>query len=222
MATKKGRAPLATAVAKPDTSSELRIEGPLGQTSEQRIAAVALGPITSNALTALTFSKRGFGPIGVQAAVGTLHESVKAVQGGALGGAEALLMSQATALNAIFGELAVRAHSQENIKSFDTLLRLAMKAQNQCRMTLETLAVIKNPPVVFARQANIANGPLQVNNGVAKGPATHAAKLESEQSGLLEANDGERMDTTAEGTAIGVDPGLEAVGAIHRPMHRKR
>ena len=46
-------------------------------------------------------------------------------------------------------------------------MRMAMKAQNQCRMTLETLATIKNPPVVFARQANINNGgQQQVNNGV--------------------------------------------------------
>ena len=37
-------------------------------------------------------------------------------------------------------------------------MRMAMKAQNQCRMTLETLATIKNPPVVFAKQANINNG----------------------------------------------------------------
>ena len=27
---------------------------------------------------------------------------------------------------------------------------------------------MKNPPVVFARQANIANGPQQVNNGVSQ------------------------------------------------------
>jgi hypothetical protein len=32
------------------------------------------------------------------------------------------------------------------------------------RMTLESLATIKNPPVVYARQANIAHGPQQVNN----------------------------------------------------------
>jgi hypothetical protein len=46
------------------------------------------------------------------------------------------------------------------------------KAQNQCRMTLETLSTIKNPPVVYAKQANIAHGPQQVNNGTA--PASHA------------------------------------------------
>lgn len=40
--------------------------------------------------------------------------------------------------------------------------RMALKAQNQCRMTLETLATIENPPVVFARQANVTTGPQQI------------------------------------------------------------
>ena len=44
-------------------------------------------------------------------------------------------------------------------------MRMAMKAQNQCRMTLETLAALKNPRVVVAQQTNIAHGPQQVNNG---------------------------------------------------------
>jgi hypothetical protein len=51
------------------------------------------------------------------------------------------------------------------MKNCEIYLRLALKAQNQCRMTLETLATIKNPPAVFAKQANIAHGPQQVNNG---------------------------------------------------------
>ena len=38
-------------------------------------------------------------------------------------------------------------------------MRIALKAQSQCRATLETLAAVKNLPVVFARQANIAQGP---------------------------------------------------------------
>lgn len=37
-------------------------------------------------------------------------------------------------------------------------------AKRRCRATLETLAVIKSPPSVFAKQANMANGPQQVNN----------------------------------------------------------
>ena len=49
-------------------------------------------------------------------------------------------------------------------------LRLALKAQAQSRATAEALAAIKQGPVVIARQANIAHGPQQVNNGPA--PAT--------------------------------------------------
>jgi hypothetical protein len=40
------------------------------------------------------------------------------------------------------------------------------RAGHQCRATVETLALSKNPPV-FARQANIAHGPQQVNNEAA-------------------------------------------------------
>jgi hypothetical protein len=43
--------------------------------------------------------------------------------------------------------------------NYEAHARLALKAQSQCRATIETLAAIKNPPVVVARQANIAQGP---------------------------------------------------------------
>lgn len=77
---------------------------------------------------------------------------------------------QATALDAIFTALAHRAsvnlgHYPETAERY---LRMALKAQSQCRMTLESLATIKNPPVVYARQANINHGgQQQVNNGEA-------------------------------------------------------
>jgi hypothetical protein len=35
---------------------------------------------------------------------------------------------------------------------------MALKAQNQCRMTLEMLATFKNPPLILPKQANIARG----------------------------------------------------------------
>ena len=47
------------------------------------------------------------------------------------------------------------------------LLRSDLKAQAQCRATLEALAEIKNPhPVAFVKQANISSGHQQVNNGM--------------------------------------------------------
>ena len=56
------------------------------------------------------------------------------------------------------------------MQAAETYVRLALKAQAQCRATLETLATIKNPPVVYARQANIAAGRQQVNNGPGSRP----------------------------------------------------
>lgn len=77
--------------------------------------------------------------------------------------AERILMSQAQSLNAVFCDMAKRANRQEYVANMDKLLRLALKAQSQCRATLETLANIKNPPIVFAKHANIANHQ-QINN----------------------------------------------------------
>ena len=59
---------------------------------------------------------------------------------------------------------------------------MAFRAQNQCRMTLETLANIKNPPVVFAKQANISQGHQQINNCV---PASRAEENKNQQNKLL-------------------------------------
>jgi hypothetical protein len=68
----------------------------------------------------------------------------------------------------MFNELARRASLNigEYLNATENYLRPGLKAQAQCWVTLETLAEIKNPgPVAFVQQANIANGPQQVNNG---------------------------------------------------------
>ena len=84
--------------------------------------------------------------------------------------------------------------------------------------TLETLATIKAGPAIFARQANIAHGPQQVNNGGAIGRAdTRAGNSEPVKNELLGVSDGERLDTGTAGTAGRSDPALEAVGKVHRP-----
>jgi hypothetical protein len=74
---------------------------------------------------------------------------------------------QAQTLDAIFNGLARRTavNAGEYMAACETYLRLALKAQSQCRATLETLAMIKNPrPLAFVKHANIAAGPQQVNN----------------------------------------------------------
>jgi hypothetical protein len=78
---------------------------------------------------------------------------------------------------------------------------MAMKAQNQCRITLETLSAIKNPPIVYAKQANIAHGPQQVNN---EGAGTSRAEQSSNSPNkLLEQSNEIPMDTGAPGATGG-------------------
>jgi hypothetical protein len=76
---------------------------------------------------------------------------------------ENILISQAQSLNVMFCDLAIKANNQKHIDNMDKFLKLALKAQSQCRATLETLANIKNPPIVFAKHANIAHHQ-QINN----------------------------------------------------------
>lgn len=160
--------------------------------------------------------------------VSELSRQVEAVNSGDLARAEGMLIAQAHALDNIFSNLARRATNQEYLKQWEAYMRMAMRAQNQCRMTLETLAAIKNPPVVFARQANINNGgQQQVNNGSVSGPVhaganTHAAETTSQPNRLLEVSDVERLDAGAQGATSRTHQDLAPVGALNRPEDRGR
>lgn len=155
-------------------------------------------------------------------AIAMLREKAGAVNAGDLKDAEAMLMGQAIALNTIFGELARRAalNMGEYLDATDKYMRLALKAQGQCRATLETLATIKNPPVVFARQANIANGPQQVNNGTAAPARAENATIVPNE--LLEANPVSRLDPAAKDAAGQSHSTLAPVAAIDRTAQRRR
>src|SRR4030095_14433722 len=176
-------------------------------------ADLALNPNASAAAVAVEYLKPTFGEQDLGSLVDSLAEATAKVNRGDMSGCEAMLYGQAQALQDIFVTLARRAAKQIELTQWDAALRMALRAQNQWRMTLETLATIKNPRVLFATQANFAAGHQQVNNGVA--PSAQARKSQIKPSKLLEANDGERMDTGTPGTASGANQELETMGAIH-------
>ena len=106
----------------------------------------------------------------------------------------------------------------EYLHAFEAYLKLALRAQFQCRAALETLAEIKYPrSVAVVKQANIAHGHQQVNN-----VPPRADEIENPQSKLLEQTDGERLDTGTTSTAGGADTSMEAVGAVNRAKNRRR
>ena len=124
-------------------------------------------------------------------------------------------MNQATALQSLFARLIERGMSAELMNHFDTYLRLGLRAQSQCCRTLEALAEIKNPPVVFAKTANIAHQQ-QVNNGMVAAES-RPPTVDNSPNKLLECVPGERLDFGATATTIGVDPQLAALEQVNRP-----
>ena len=136
-----------------------------------------------------------------------LKESTEAIHHGDMKAVEAMLYGQAVALQTMFTNLSMRADCQQGrLDNIEALLKLAFKAQNQCRMTLETLSNVKNPPVVYARQANITSGPQQVNNGL-----THATEKNITQNGLLEDSHVKRLDGRTQGKTGRPDTHMETV-----------
>ena len=195
-------------------SDELRFPQAPGKSRERSIADVAVHPVVSAAATVRSFAHGSFGPVPMTETAEALSESVKAVKGGDLSGPEAMLLSQAHSLSAIFTELARRSavNMGEYIEASEKYMRLALKAQAQCRATIETLATLKNPPVVFARQANISAGPQQVNNGTPQ-----RAEIPSNQPNkLLEQTHEPRLDAGATATPGSGNPARVPVGASDR------
>lgn len=154
--------------------------------------------------------------IDVPTLIEQLQCQAAAVNRGDLSQAEAMLMNQATALQSLFSRLAERGMSCDHVAGFEANMRMALRAQSQCRATLETLAEIKNPhPVAFVKQANIAAGPQQVNNGIAP-EASRAREIENQPSKLLEADNGKWMDTGTASATSGTDKAMATLGEVDR------
>lgn len=185
-------------------------------------ADLATGASMPAALVVTDFSKSMLGEQSFRAVLDSLTDHASKVTGGDLGRVEAMLCGQAAALNTMFAELARRGalNLGEYIGAADTYLRLALRAQSQCRATLETLAAIKSPPVVFAKQANIAHGPQQVNNTTAD--IARAEEIQKPPTELLEHDHGQRLDTGAAAATSGGNQAMETMAAIYRPANDRR
>ena len=183
---------------------------------DRRIAELAVSPAMTAATVAVDFSRGTFGDVSMNDAVSVLGQKIADVVDGNVRETEAFLMAQAVALNSIFVDLARRsvAHVDRHPDSADRYLRLALKAQSQCRTTLETLATIKNPPIVYARQANVTTGPQQVNNGIVA--PTRTREIESQQNQLSRGTNELLPDARASRHASRTDSPLETLGKVDR------
>jgi len=182
-----------------------------------RMAEMAVTGLAANAGTTVDYSKGRLGDVDLTACLKALTECTERVKTGDLGDVKSLLTAQGLTLNTIFIELARCAllNKGEHLGATDSYMRLALKAQSQSRSTFETLALMQNGPAVFARQANIAHGPQQVNNGI---PLARAGNSESEPNRLLEAH-GERLDERTTTSTGERHQTVAPMGAIDRTAH---
>ena len=184
------------------------------------IARAVLRPTVQAAVTLKEYGK-AFGDLDLPGLIKELRAQTEAASAGDLGRGEAMLATQAHILDAIFNNLAQSAIRAEFMDNLDRYLKLALRAQSQCRATWEALATIKNPPMVgYVRQANIAHGHQQVNNaasGTAADDASPARENPDVQNKLLEESDDQRLDIRGEGAAGRVDPAMAPLGKVDRP-----
>jgi hypothetical protein len=205
---------------KDNPKNTLNLKDQSTKSRERLMAELGLSAVVPNTSTARAFARPTVGELDLTESVAVVREKVSAVQAGNLGGLEETLTAQAVTLDAIFNEMARRAalNMGEYINAAEIYLRLGLKAQAQCRATLQTLFEMKNPqPVAFVKQANISHGPQQVNNGIPAAPPPSRAEIPGNQSNeLLEVTHEQRLDTGTAGATGGTHSALETVGAFHR------
>jgi hypothetical protein len=202
---------------KAEKTPAITVEAYPGESDEDAVARFALTPTLHAAMLLAKLIQIGEDKLDLNALVKELRAQSAAASRGDLSRAEAMLVTQAHTLDMVFTDLALRSKQNmgQHLDAADRFMRLALKAQSQCRATLETLANVKNPPVVYARQANIAHGHQQVNNGMLNDART--PENGTKPSKLLEQERGERLDGGTAGETVGSDPAMAAVGAVHRP-----
>ncbi len=179
------------------------------------IANAALSPYLNGAVVADAFQGNLMGSdVSLMDMVDVLNETVRQTRDGDLSNLEAMLVSQATGLQAIFTSLAKRAQVQTSQRNLEAFLGLAMKAQNQSRATIATLIDLKFPKqaATFVRQTNVSNGPQQANTHLKPGAGSRTQAVQSKKSKLnvLEHDDGSKK----------MDAGTAATASTNYPAHQ--
>jgi hypothetical protein len=194
-----------------------------------RKAKAALSASVSNASVIVMYQENIMGKdLDINVLIEGLQDTCKDVHAGDLKSVETMLVTQAKALQTIFTSLARKAHGQTYQKHYEAFLGLALKAQAQSRATITALVDLKYPrQATYVKQANIAHGAQQVNNGTAPQSnqdsnahaPTPATEKQNPQNKLLEAThaqQGYRMDTRAPQKTKRSHKAMEAVESVHR------
>lgn len=140
-----------------------------GRTKAQQLAGHILSPALQAGMTACLWDKVLCADLDVLTMTQEIEaQTAELSKNDSLARCEAMLMAQAHTLDAVANNLLRRAQGAQLMPQLETYAHLGLKAQAQCRATVSALADLKRPrQTAFVKQANIAHGPQQVNNGTA-------------------------------------------------------
>ncbi|MHB8421664.1 MAG: hypothetical protein ACYDAM_02675 [Leptospirales bacterium] len=211
---------------KPVQDKAIAISQEPNKTRERQIADLHHSPVFRAYAGGKYFNKHWIGgEMDSNDCMASLREGIAKVRDGNMSGVEATLVAQADTLDLIFNAFLRQAINDNISPQYETFMRLALKAQSQCRCTLETLAEIKNPkPTAFIKQQNMAVVQ-QVNNNISNDVRAHAGAGENNNrpNELSERReDVEVLDSGTAQAAIGNDPRMEALEEIDRTKDRGR
>ena len=114
------------------------------QSPAQALARTALRPAINGAVVVKAYQGNLLGKdVDMSELVQVLTDSCKRVNDGDLSTLEAMLVSQATALQTVFTSLVCRAQVQTQQRHLEAFMGLAFKAQAQSRATISALVELK-------------------------------------------------------------------------------
>lgn len=146
------------------SNNALAVEQNKDETGAQAMARKLLEPHLRHALSASAYAGRVLGSDieapGIMDFVDHVKTTAAKAEAGDLAIASQILASQALTLDAMFGEMARRAANNmgEYIDAAERYGRLALKAQSNCRATLETLAKLHQPREQTVRHVHVNEG----------------------------------------------------------------
>lgn len=139
---------------------QLTVKSEPDKSEARNLADVALSAAANGMASTRLFARGSFGDLGTTELFESHIDRCKAAKAGDLGNQKAMLAAQADALNSIFTEMARRAalNMGEYIGATETYLRLGLKAQAQCRATIEALDSLTSGRVQTVKHVHVNEG----------------------------------------------------------------
>lgn len=152
-----------TDTAKPKGGNVLEVRGKTDAERDDLIAKLALEPGTRHAAIASGFATgliNGAHELPMPARISVIAEAMAKARAGDKGMPSEMLAAQAMVLDAMFTEMAHRAASNvgRHMEAVDRYGKLALKAQANCRATLEALAKLHQPREQTVKHVHVNEG----------------------------------------------------------------